>query len=404
MRWSGNQIPLTPKFITDKGRYGLLSRAALDYSSLTLNCDFIKNEFFDGYQVCRSTRFPTETVFKEIVIGEPGLNEAERQYCYDPNGWNKPHQPVTTALEKVLVRDWDPDKTHVFLHSAGYDSRLISYVLAKLRDEMGAGWIGNLIFLCWEPEAEVFKEIMQYEGWSPRYFHVYKEKCQNDFRAELIEFSQVWKWANSYYLPWYVAGPAIEELMRLNRIPSNNICLLSAMWGNEVPMRNNFLRTSPTALIGKTYPNFQVDSLFNEFYYLHEMGTANAALLSYGEFKLPYSDVDVAPYVTNNEEDCRQISAEFHGLTFREALHPYFFYLKDNNLIWLKTDKRLSESTRRRAASNLNNSWYAREMGFPELGLEISPEFNINPKWWRDYVLASTCEHLISQGVKIRCR
>ena len=61
-------------------------------------------------------------------------------------------------LSYIIERDWDPDKFHLLFHSSGYDSRIFSSILMKLREKHGEGWIGKILFLCWEPEGALFEE------------------------------------------------------------------------------------------------------------------------------------------------------------------------------------------------------------------------------------------------------
>lgn len=79
---------------------------------------------------------------------------------------------IKRVLKKYFTRHWNPKERHLIFHSSGYDSRIISLTLAELRDE---GFnLGELHFRCHQPEGEVFKQIMQREGWEKHQYSVFK--------------------------------------------------------------------------------------------------------------------------------------------------------------------------------------------------------------------------------------
>lgn len=68
------------------------------------------------------------------------------------------------ALMAHLVEHWDASRPTLFLHSSGYDSRIISSALAELRDQ---GFnLGDVHFRCHEPEGAQFLRVMERMGWS----------------------------------------------------------------------------------------------------------------------------------------------------------------------------------------------------------------------------------------------
>jgi len=71
-----------------------------------------------------------------------------------------------------LVSNWDSSRPTLFLHSNGYDSRILSSCLAELRD--GGMDLGTIHFRCHEPEGDSFREIMRRQGWKPDQFSVYR--------------------------------------------------------------------------------------------------------------------------------------------------------------------------------------------------------------------------------------
>ncbi len=78
-------------------------------------------------------------------------------------------------VENYLVETWDGNRFHLVFCSAGMDSRILSWVLTKLRKEQGRSWLGELHFRCYEPEGQLFKKAMQAQGWKQDEYSVYRE-------------------------------------------------------------------------------------------------------------------------------------------------------------------------------------------------------------------------------------
>lgn len=70
---------------------------------------------------------------------------------------------LKSALRKTILDSWDAKEKYIMFHSAGFDSRIISGVLAELRDE--GVELGEIHFRCHQPECPGFFEIMKREGW-----------------------------------------------------------------------------------------------------------------------------------------------------------------------------------------------------------------------------------------------
>lgn len=400
--WVDTQIPLIRQYLTPSGsRHWLLSEAALLTGSVTLNRDFLKTVRFKKVTQINNNR---STVFKEIKVPFPEMtntvsfltNLASSSNAYTQNSlsWTV-RRPIIEILTKIFERDWDSDDFHLMFHSSGYDSRIISQVLARMRDKFGEGWLGDVLFLCWGFEGALFKKIMEFQGWKEDNYHVYNEGVGIDYRAELIDFDRVWRWCNPYCLPWCPAGPALEDAMQRGLIPKKrSLKILGGMYANELVSINYTLERQGVS-IGKLYPNKQVGILINKYYFKEDMSATCSIIASYGEYKLPFVDIGIAPSLSNNFKLCMRISPKLAKL-------PCFSHVRKDyeDHIWLgAADKRLSRAVRKEAAMRFNDSWFAKTLEKPEI--DLSPSFEGNYIWWRDYVLASTCEWLIDQGVDV---
>lgn len=68
------------------------------------------------------------------------------------------------TIRNVLLEYIDPREKYIFMHSAGYDSRILSAAMAEIRD-VGVRDMSNIHFRCHEPECRGFEKIMQAEHW-----------------------------------------------------------------------------------------------------------------------------------------------------------------------------------------------------------------------------------------------
>ena len=115
----------------------------------------------------------SETPFKEIKLllpSEKTPNEWKHVFHEDKvydEGFDFIVKKLRQSLKDCLERNWDSNKKHLFTHSSGYDSRILSGLLAELRDENGRDWLGHIHFRCHQPEGPGFEQIMKIEGWKP---------------------------------------------------------------------------------------------------------------------------------------------------------------------------------------------------------------------------------------------
>lgn len=96
------------------------------------------------------------------------------------------------ALRDHLTYYWDATHPNLFLHSSGYDSRILSSCLAEMRD---AGFpLGTIHFRCHDPEGPAFLEIMRRQGWDPSQYSVFNAPDADPF--------DVGRWDRPGTSPW----------------------------------------------------------------------------------------------------------------------------------------------------------------------------------------------------------
>lgn len=82
---------------------------------------------------------------------------------------------LVNALKSYFKKTWDSSHYHLVLCSGGLDSRIMSWILRDLREEMGRNWLGDIHFICHHPEGTIFKEAMKLQGWNQYEYSIHKE-------------------------------------------------------------------------------------------------------------------------------------------------------------------------------------------------------------------------------------
>ena len=135
-------------------------------------------------------------------------------------------QIMFTALCSIIKREWDSQKFHVILHSSGYDSRLISLAIRKLYRENGSNWLGKILFVEAGGEAELFKQIMQYEGWDESQYAIcFKDNCNDptEYFSDCFDFKTAYKKTNGVLsYPINIWWDTIDWLQNKGIIPDDN--------------------------------------------------------------------------------------------------------------------------------------------------------------------------------------
>lgn len=163
-----NKIKLKKSFNTTFQQFIYTDGNSLNYDfvDLALQC---KTLTFDKRFLNPALKILIDTPFKEIkwATSEQICN---KNYLYLLN--NQPEYKnqfyyylgeLWNALKEFIIDIWDSEGKYLILHSSGYDSRIISSVLAELRDE--GMEMGHIYFRCHQSECENFFKIMKIEGW-----------------------------------------------------------------------------------------------------------------------------------------------------------------------------------------------------------------------------------------------
>jgi len=244
-----NQLPIWPCWrVKGTGKtYPNLQEAALSVGALTVNknhrlirrSDPEKEPVYRKYgeQIeaggfTRGTFFnEIEVVLKDVPAGirslygrKPGEKKIEVGYLAELG---------VKALEEAVVSQWDSQKIHIMPHSSGYDSRLISAMLMRLAERNGIEWLGEMRFVCWEPEIRYFRKLMDYMGWPEHFVCPVKEKSGPvDYYREILDFDFIGKIYCESERVW--AGPALgRKWMKENGLDETRCEGITGLFGDE---------------------------------------------------------------------------------------------------------------------------------------------------------------------------
>ncbi len=370
---------------------GLIADLALQRGRVTLN---------QAYSGRVEEIMQGDTIFKEITIAPPVIPESIQNLIkYGSPSVKNDASKIAGAIASVIERRWDPKKFHVVMHSSGYDSRIVSKTIANLRDKYGNSWLGEVLFLCWEPEGPEFKEIMRFEGWGKEQYHVCYEGVQPDeYYADVLDFTNCWKYTNDAQPPLWVIGPAVKYLQKSGVItkPITETQLIAAGGGNEC------FKFSPERLI-------------EIFYYSRWGETTN--LIPYSEQIRPFLSWDVI----------RLIKCFYSYPRWRRMFPRVLRLVKLNVPVNLRIKildylgpglskmrkaiddgpatpyRQLSPRLLNKCREDFTTSGYYQQFILP-----YKPDYDRDmPKhlwtedWWGEYAKASLCEYLVKNGVKI---
>lgn len=282
------------------------------------------------------------------------------------------------GIEVIIDAYWAPDKHHVVYHSSGWDSRILSSALARLRARNGDGWLGDVLFVSNKWEAEGFKAIMALLGFSDRAF-VWREHIpESDYFDACFDFAHAWRWLNAPCpIPVNLWHYLVQGAQVVGLLPSDErVQGVAGYWANELV--DCFLHGGKYWLDRMHwYPNTAMASL--PFPVEMVLPFAHKALLeqlpAYGlgriggkEFRKLLAD------------RCMPDAVGIPNVGLDDRGHP------------------ISDRLRQRALRDYQASWYGRHVR-PHDEMPATTQFS---NVWADWSLASLCEHLRREGYDVR--
>jgi len=286
---------------------------------------------------------------------------------------------IKATLKDTIAEHWTPGGYHAVLHSSGYDSRCISWLIRELYHERGVDWLGTVVFCCSKWEGSSFKKIMRYEGWDCSQYLVVNESSRDrDYYApSLTNFRDAWEWSDGaspipVNLFWYPVVAAIKEGLLPDDHPiqtwtgHNGNVILDARGPRQI-----------RALMCESYK-----SIFGE---RPMYGT---------EVILPYSTIELATVICES------------SVLLGSRLRPLLLKRLDKKLASFKNihadgdrHRRIADRILTQMVRAYRNSWYGRTIK-PNARLKHrTTEFQ---PFWYHWTLASLCAHLRREGYRIQ--
>lgn len=400
-----DQLPVMPRFRikTTKQTFNTLQEAALNIGNVTINRNYelffknipqhIKNrynilarEFKNKLTVIRDSLFNEIEVFSEPV--PPSMRFLFARYINKRRiDINLLAQNLVDRMSKFIESSWDSNKTHVMPHSSGYDSRLISTIIRRLTQKNGREWLGDIYFICWEPEVRDFMTVMQYEGWDKNHIILIKGPA-TDFYRQAVSFFNLGKYcSDSNRFICYCFDYLIYK--KIENLNLNNVQIVSGLFSDEILRKE---ATTPRAdMIWNDLSHFMVHFLhdvhfeWSSFDVLLPFMSLNVIDYLF-DYNLPRADdlkLAMLNYLDPNLAQLPNYRFEYFKIIRKQGSHPYY---------------RLSDATVANMSRALKNSWY---FGVLNPSINISNILVNDSKILKDYTNAAICEYLIQKGVNI---
>jgi hypothetical protein len=361
----------------------LLEKVATNTDYVTLN---------PGYLGQVKEMRNSKTLFKEIEIIKPtelvpdSINSIlfARASTFEPKP-DKIAREIIYGLADSIEKGWNSSKFHIMFHSSGYDSRILSGILSELSKKNGESWLGKILFICHQPEGQLFEKIMEFEGWKPTQYIVYsKNSSPAEYRSGLLNFTSCWKWANDAQPPVSIVGHIVEELIHDGVINNESpIQLISGSYGSET--------LDPKYTIN--YNNFINDLL--QIHYYHRYSAGFSSLLHFfGDFIMPFVSMDALLLALKAKpiHDIRQLILKEISPQLLE-IERYSGPIRNHDPY-----RNLSLKSQQLIEKEYRNSWYVKHVC---LSVVKPPSTTFTQQWWSSYTAASLCEHLINKKVPI---
>lgn len=371
-------------FITMKQHYKSKLGRGTDYVSLlpkklTLRPHFVARRF-DDHLV---------TVFREVdvLLAKEVVTPAMR-HVFNTRPHRKESQPVLLAqlrgrLRSIVRDNWAVGGVNVVLHSSGLDSRMLSWTIRQLYQELGDDWLGQVLFLCSRWESKSFKGIMRYEGWEPDQYWVDSEEVSNQeyYAPELLDFRGAWQRANGISaIPVNLFWRPVELAEKAGLLsPDKPITLWTGQWGNTV------LDAGSGSEAGEG-----IRKKFRMFYY-----SALCTRPMKGDTIIhPYTDCQLAAIVASSKV---RLGARLRFALVKsidERLSTFTNEMSDGD-----RHRRIADWIVSRMVSDYQSSWYGRKVAPGARPKYKTTEFQ---SFWSRWTTASLCEYLLENGYEIR--
>jgi hypothetical protein len=320
---------------------------------------------------------------------------------------------MLATLIKHVRRSWNPLARHIVMHSSGFDTRLLTGVLRKVASEEGNNWLGEVKFVCFQPEIQDARKIFNHVGWPAATWHPidpgrpgedYYAPCF-DFKtigAHLSESERFWggPFLTQLRLGRYLtdARDAGRPLQVLSALFSDETCKWNRLkWGNVAWFLGCYWFDNPGIMPGVPEATSILPFVNDEWlnlmstYYLPMM-IDQFKLLMIKRLDPALADITRFPNWRFSAKKMRDRNVAKEAMRRNlppEQIKPFI------------DQQAISQATAEKMDSDYRSSWYACEIGPPALRYREDRTF----VYWSDqnthYMKAAFYQHLIDNGVKV---
>lgn len=312
--------------------------------------------------------------------------KANSEYINLPKLVDKTWDYILKSIEK----EWNVNKFHLVYHSSGFDSRIISLAIKALYEKHGKDWLGDVLFLCFEPEGNSFIEIMDYQGWDHLQYSVYKRGCKNsDYYIESFDYEKN---------PYHTNGIA-KRILNTKSLP-----LKTLQDKNILPSSDKIQLFSGQVsgiFDGSKIKSF--DQYYGDRYYSYVSRRWSAVDCEVVE---PFMDFDLVKFVLESKMD---------NWNDRELIKSEIIKFIDPKMIdferWSWKDVhaldffRISDDAIKQCVSDYKNSYYFRKTGKKVKSSSKYGKMNKSESlWWLYWSLGSLSNVIVKNGCKIKLK
>lgn len=307
-------------------------------------------------------------------------------------------------LMSVIEDTWIPEKFHVIPHSSGYDSRLISTILKRLKKKHGSDWIGDYLFVEAHGESDHALEAIVMEGWKKSHYIVINENVNSsEAHAHNFEFTSAWRRGNGYIgFPVNVWYGMVEWLQNKGLVPidDDQIQCYTGYGANETmySMYKPSHYFSNNTVDSMHIPKHGVGWYFAWHYYHHLSGFTLKSNWIHPFYNLDY----LREFIKYSKGNIEEVASRC--LSVSSILLSYFEpeLGKLHKLVTKEVTKRgyntISDRLLNKAIKDYRSSWYGKNIK-PNI---IPTNRLIYCDWWGSWYVASFCEYLLKSGHSIR--
>jgi len=330
------------------------------------------------------------TLFKEIKIQPYQLVvpvPENHKYTGDKMGYREFIGYLLDNIRQVVRSTWDDSKFHIIDHSSGYDSRILSHIIRQLYNKKIIN--GDILFICFQPEGDGFKKIMQYEGWPEKNYMVYNEDAVPDeYYAPCFGFENKWLSYNGLsQWPGDILFWVIKDLQAQGKLPMKDESIQSYGMGYFDELNNHKLRYKKRSSVHR----------FLETYYFNRFPQSMSNFK--GDRIMPMLDMEIVKLMLG--PDWGWVTKAKIKESLIKKLDPGLYQFKNTYPGSAKNPYHMiSERILDKVKADYASSWYGENIR-PDMIGQATRVLGYAP-WWACYSAASVVEHLRESGVEIR--